>query len=164
MTEREPDIAVVVATRNRCVLLEETLDALMSQRWPTDHYEIVVADNGSTDATAETVRRAAARPHGCPIRHVFVAEPGKSHALNAALRVTRCELLAFTDDDVKPDPGWLAAIADAFGDPAVQFVAGRTFPIWKIATPAWMSPALSGALAISDGGPLRLPIRRGVNE
>ena len=58
-------LSVVIATRNRQALLALTLDALAAQDWPAEAVEIVVADNGSTDATAQVVA-AAARRRGAP--------------------------------------------------------------------------------------------------
>ena len=54
-------LSVVIATRNRQALLALTLDALAAQDWPAEAVEIVVADNGSTDATAQVVAAAARR-------------------------------------------------------------------------------------------------------
>ena len=149
-------VSVVIATRNRSVLLGRTLRALASQRWPSEQTDIIVADNGSTDDTRAVVDGCAA--DGLPVRYVFAAEPGKSHAVNLALRLTRGELIAFTDDDVQPDPDWLAGLVRAIRETDADYVAGRILPIWEIAPPAWMSPALFGVLAIPDNGPMRLPI------
>ena len=52
-------VSIVIATRNRSVLLARTLDALARQRWPADRLEIIVADNGSTDDTRAVVEDAA---------------------------------------------------------------------------------------------------------
>src|SRR5262249_8935063 len=158
----KPLLSVVLATRNRRALLESTLEALLAQEWPASDYEIVVADNGSTDGTADGVRHIAARSGVCAVRYLFVGEPGKSRALNAALPHVRGDLLALTDDDVRPDPRWLAAIAAAF-DGGVQFVVGRVLPDWEAPPPGWMSPALYGVLAVPDGGTTDLPIARGLN-
>jgi glucosyl-dolichyl phosphate glucuronosyltransferase len=158
-----PQLSVIVATRNRHALLARTLEALTGQRAPRDGFEIVVADNGSTDATPDVVRAIAERSP-CRVQYVEAAEPGKSHAVNAALRHARGELLAFTDDDVRPDPSWLEWIGRAFQDPDVDFVVGRIRPDWAVAPPSWMSPALFGVLAIPDGGPSALPIAAGLNE
>jgi glycosyltransferase involved in cell wall biosynthesis len=98
-------VSVILATRNRAALLAETLDALAKQRWPRDRFEIVVADNGSTDDTRILVESFARADDTPVVRYLFVAEPGKSHAVNAALRFARGDVLAFTDDDVLPDPG-----------------------------------------------------------
>src|SRR5580765_3816192 len=106
-------VSVVIATRNRQELLVETLAALAAQRWPRDRFEIIVADNGSTDATRSVVAQAAATAGAPSIAHLFVGQPGKSHAVNAALQAARGDLIAFTDDDVLPDPNWIAALAGA---------------------------------------------------
>jgi glycosyltransferase involved in cell wall biosynthesis len=151
-------VSVIIATRNRRALLARTLDALLRQRWPADRFEIVVADNGSTDATRVIVERAADRPSAPDIRYLFVARPGKSHAVNAALDLARGDILAFTDDDVRPDPGWLEAIVEALADEGRGFVAGRVLPEWETAPPPWMSPAVYGVLAIPDNGTRRIDI------
>jgi glycosyltransferase involved in cell wall biosynthesis len=157
-------VSVIIATRNRQALLTQTLDALGRQRWPRDRFEIVVADNGSTDGTRAVVDAAAARP-GSPItKYVFIATPGKSHAVNAALELARGDVLAFTDDDVRPDPSWIERLAAAFEETGADFVAGRVRPIWEVSPPAWMSPSLYGVLAVPDNGDARLPMARGVNE
>ena len=149
-------VSIVIATRNRSVLLGRTLRALASQRWPAGQMDIIVADNGSTDDTRAVVEQSSA--DGLPVRYLLVAEPGKSHAVNAALRLTRGALIAFTDDDVQPDPGWLAGLALAIEETGADYVAGRILPIWEVEAPAWMSPALYGVLAIPDNGISRLPI------
>jgi glycosyltransferase involved in cell wall biosynthesis len=149
-------VSVVIATRNRCALLRQTLDDLAAQKWPEDKLEVIVADNGSTDDTPAVVDRAA---HGLTcIRYLFVPTPGKSYAVNAALALARGELIAFTDDDVQPEPGWVAALVRAVVESDAEFVAGRIRPIWEIDPPRWMSPALYGVLAIPDNGDVRLEI------
>jgi len=151
-------VSIVIATRNRSVLLGQTLDAIARQRWPREQLEVIVADNGSTDGTQAVVERAAARADGAPVRYLFVEEPGKSHAVNAALRVTRGDLIALTDDDVQPDPEWLSALARAVEETDADFVAGRILPLWEVDPPSWMSPPLYGALAIPDNGVARVRI------
>jgi glycosyltransferase involved in cell wall biosynthesis len=151
-------VSIVIATRNRSVLIGQTLDAIARQRWPRERLEVIVADNGSTDGTRTVVEQAAACADGLALRYVFVAQPGKSHAVNAALRLTRGDLIAFTDDDVQPDPEWLSALARAVEDTGADFVAGRILPLWEVDPPAWISPSLYGVLAIPDNGLARLAI------
>jgi glycosyltransferase involved in cell wall biosynthesis len=157
-------VSVVIATRDRQALLAETLAALRQQRWPRDRGEIIVADNGSTDSTRAVVEAEAAATDGMPVRYLYVAEPGKSAAVNAALQHAGGDVVAFTDDDVVPDPSWLQQLAIALQDPAVDFVAGRIFPRWEAPAPQWMSPALYGVLAVADGGDEPLRIRAGGPE
>jgi GT2 family glycosyltransferase len=87
-----------------------------------------------------------------------VPRPGKSHAVNAALAIARGDLIAFTDDDVQPGPGWIDALVRAVEESGVDFVAGRILPIWEAPPPRWMSPALYGVLAVPDNGDARLDI------
>jgi glycosyltransferase involved in cell wall biosynthesis len=160
----KPFASVIIATRNREALLGRTLDALAEQDWPPDRVEVIVADNGSTDRTRDAVERAARRPGGGAIRYLHVAEPGKSHAVNAAFSHARGDLFALTDDDVRPSREWLTRLLRPFEAEEIDFVAGRIEPDWETPPPHWMSPALYGVLAIPDGGSARLFIRLGVND
>ncbi|TDC82877.1 glycosyltransferase family 2 protein [Micromonospora sp. KC606] len=55
---RRPDCTVVVPTYNRMALLARTLDSLSRQDLGTDRFEVLVVDDGSTDATRDTSTRA----------------------------------------------------------------------------------------------------------
>jgi glucosyl-dolichyl phosphate glucuronosyltransferase len=151
-----PFVSVVVATRNRAALLAETLGALLRQTWPAARYEILVADNGSTDGTPAVV--AAASLAAARVRHLSVQQPGKSHAVNAALACARGAIIAFTDDDVLPEPDWLERLGEAFDSPETDFVAGRILPRWEIGPPEWLSPGLYGVLAVPNNGEVRQAI------
>jgi glycosyltransferase involved in cell wall biosynthesis len=157
-------VSVVIATRNRQRLLAETLAGLVQLRWPRDRYEIIIADNGSTDATAAVVELAAARPSAPEIRYLYVPEPGKSFAVNAALALAGGDIIALTDDDVLPDSGWLDHLCAAFDETGADFVAGRIFARWETPPPHWMSRALYGVLAIPDNGDTRLEIAPGTSR
>jgi glycosyltransferase involved in cell wall biosynthesis len=151
-------VSVVIATRNRSALLAQTLDALARQRWPPDRFEVVVADNGSTDDTRLVVEHAAARAGALAVRYLFVGQTGKSHAVNAALLLTRGDLVAFTDDDVQPESEWIGGLVRGVEETGADFVAGRILPLWETEPPPWISPSLYGVLAIPDNGVVRLPI------
>lgn len=51
-----PQVSVIIPTYNREAELQATLESLAAQRLPTDAYEVIVADDGSTDSTAEVAR------------------------------------------------------------------------------------------------------------
>jgi glycosyltransferase involved in cell wall biosynthesis len=156
------DVSVVIATRNRAASLAGTLRALLDQESGSP-YEIVVADNGSTDETARVVEAAAARGR-VPVTYVREDRPGKPFALNAATARARGRLVAFTDDDVLPSRRWLAALARAVEREGADFVAGRIVPLWEAPPPAWLSPALYGVLGTPDAGIERRRIRADENE
>jgi glycosyltransferase involved in cell wall biosynthesis len=150
--------SVVIATRNREALLAATLQALAEQDWPTDRVEVIVADNGSSDATARIVADAGRRRGAPLVRYLFVAEPGKSAAVNQALAIASGDLIALTDDDVKPARNWLTRLAAAFDETGADFVAGRVHPTWEAPPPEWVSPSVYGVLAIPENGDHRLPL------
>jgi glycosyltransferase involved in cell wall biosynthesis len=153
-----PFISVVIATRDRARLLSDTLASLLAQQWPRDRYDIWIADNGSTDDTKAVVDSASRRPGAPTIVYRYVATPGKSYAVNALLDDVTATLIALTDDDVNPAPGWLQAIASAFEETGADFVAGRILPRWEAAPPPWLSAALHGVLAVPDNGERRLTL------
>jgi glycosyltransferase involved in cell wall biosynthesis len=121
--EETPDplpISVVVCTRNRPERLEGCLAALASQRHP--EREIVVVDNAPEDDRT----RSVAQRYG--VRYVVEPEPGLDHARNRGLGEARTPLVAFTDDDARPDPGWLAALVEGFVADEVGAVTGYVAP------------------------------------
>jgi glycosyltransferase involved in cell wall biosynthesis len=153
-----PLVSIVIATRNRERLLAETLAGLVRLRWPRDRFEIIVADNGSTDGTAAVVESACPTTSAPAIQYLLVPQPGKSYAVNAALSFARGDIIALTDDDVLPDVAWLHHLCAAFDETGADFVAGRIFARWETPPPQWMSRSLYGVLAIPDNGDTRLEI------
>jgi glycosyltransferase involved in cell wall biosynthesis len=115
----QPAVSVVVPTRNRAAYLEVTLDSLSRQRSETP-YELLVVDDGATDATPDVAERFGVRLVRHPERRTLNA------ARNTGLHEARADLIAFVDDDVLVPPGWLDALAkgaarhpeaEAFGGP-----------------------------------------------
>lgn len=135
------DISVIVCTRNRANSLARTLAALGRQQVRSGRaWEIVVADNGSSDRTPEVVQCAAA---SLPVRVGYIQEPreGKSFALNAAIAQSSGSILAFTDDDVEPPEAWLESLARALEEhPECIGVGGAVRPVWNVPLPAWLDP------------------------
>ena len=104
------DCSVLLATRNRAESLDRMLSSLAAQEAPGIEWEVLVADNGSTDDTQAVLERWSDR---LPLRHAIEPTPGKNRAVNRILGMARGALLLFTDDDVVVAPGWLAAHAAA---------------------------------------------------
>ena len=113
-------VAVVIPTRDRPQHLARVLAAVARAVDAVD--EVVVVDSASTRADAvEAAVRAGVRVVRCE-------EPGASRARNAGAAATTAPIVAFTDDDCAPRPGWTQAIAAALADPARAFVTGRVVP------------------------------------
>ena len=100
--------------------MAEFLEALGRQTWP--HYEVLVIDDGSTDATAEIV---LAFPSVCYHRQNHA---GLSVARNLGLSLARGEVIAYTDDDCLPDEDWLLHLATAYDDPGWVAAGGPNIP------------------------------------
>ena len=102
--------AIIVATCDRAVALQRLLaSALAMTGWERLTPEIIVVDDGPSDAIRFVVADVARRTPG--VRYLPVPAGGKSRALNRAIRATQARLLAFVDDDVELDAGWLVAVA-----------------------------------------------------
>ena len=110
-----PPISVVVAARNEEANLPGLLQGLARQTHP--QYEVVVVDDDSTDDTAALVARWR-RQHD-NVRLVRVRSPQaprKKNALTRGIEAASYELLAFTDADCEPLPGWLKTLAAHHAD------------------------------------------------
>jgi glycosyltransferase involved in cell wall biosynthesis len=87
-----PRVSVIIATYNRAHLLKTAIDSVLSQNYR--ELEVIVADDGSTDGTAELVRS-----YGNQVRYLYQENQGKSVMLNKALAVAVGEWTAFLDSD-----------------------------------------------------------------
>ena len=119
-SEGAGDISLVICTRDRPEALRTCLRSLGQQR--SQPGEIIVVDNSAGGSAL-----AVCREHPGVV-HVHEPRPGLSHARNAGVRAARRPIIAFTDDDVEPHPGWLAELARAFGRHEVDCVTGLVLP------------------------------------
>jgi len=90
----------------------QTIDSLARQR--DDRFELIMIDNGSTDAGAAEARRHA-RMLGVHVTELECPTPGKVHALAAGLHRVRTPLVAICDADTLYPPEYVGRIVDLFG-------------------------------------------------
>ncbi len=146
------DVTVTVCTYNRAPSLRHTLEALAGQRSPVAvDWELVIVDNNSRDETATVVREFAARAP-VPVTYLFEPRQGVSWARNAAVARAKGEVIAFTDDDVKPASDWVAMLWTLLSESKADMIGGRILPDWSGPLPGWLKRNrwLYGNLALVD--------------
>jgi glycosyltransferase involved in cell wall biosynthesis len=135
-------ISVVIPVRNGMPWLEEQLHALVAQECD-EPWEVILADNGSTDGTQDFARAWSAEHEN--FRLVDATERrGAPSARNIAVDGANGDLLAFCDADDVVLPGWLAACAAALEKADV--VAGN-FDFWSL-----------------NGGPTKHPVPAAIRQ
>jgi glycosyltransferase involved in cell wall biosynthesis len=132
---RLPRLSVVVCTRDRPAALARCLGSLTALRGSAAAaalaLEVLVVDNAPSDDRTRAV--AAAVPG---VRYVRAPVRGLDFARNCALREARGDFVAFFDDDVTVDPGWLVGFAEAWAaHPDAAAVTGPVLPL-ALETPA----------------------------
>jgi glycosyltransferase involved in cell wall biosynthesis len=129
------ELTVVIPARNEELMLPAQLEALLAQQW-SGAWEVVVADNGSTDGTAEVVQRYGQADSR--LRLVGAHErDGVNYCRNTGVLAGRGRSVAFCDADDIVGTGWVAALGEALRDH--EFVTGpleldELNPPWLAAT------------------------------
>ncbi|RZU02265.1 oligosaccharide flippase family protein [Rivibacter subsaxonicus] len=115
-----PRVSLVMPVWNGEATVRACLDAVEAQTYPRELIQVIVVDNGSSDATA----RIVAEYPGVMLLHE--PSPGSYSARNRGITEARGEYIAFTDADCMPAPDWLARAVDAArAAPDVGIVGGR---------------------------------------
>lgn len=124
LNNRETFYSVIVPSYNRCDEIRELLASFGSLHFPVQRFELIIADDGSTDGTADLVKDCQ---RNCRFElHLYRQEnQGPGAARNMGMARARGDVFIFIDSDCTVDAGWLTAIdtalkqegADAFGGP-----------------------------------------------
>ncbi len=123
-TAQQPELSVIVATHNRRELLRRCLESLAAQTQDPASFEVIVADDGSTDGSAEI---AEAFEAAFGLRVMRLEKVGKPAALNAAIELARGSVCVFLDDDVVASPELLSEhLATHRDDPTTLGIGALT--------------------------------------
>jgi len=123
-----PGVSVVIPIYNGEQDLPNLLQSLRAQTYPSDRVEYWLVDNRSSDRTPTLLQAAAAQAaqDRFPLYYRSQAQIQSSYAArNVGIRAATHNILAFTDADCRPQPGWLAALMQPFSQPDIGIVAGE---------------------------------------
>jgi len=129
-------ISVIIATKDRRESLLRTMKSLQQQT--LSDFEIIVVDNAADPHVAWAIEEfnETARVKVLYLTH---NSGGISGARNAAVKLARGDLLAFTDDDLTFDTNWLASHVEKFIEhPEMAAAGGRIEPYWQKKPPQWL--------------------------
>lgn len=118
-----PLISVIIPTYNRPAQLTACLGSFLGQDYPTGRWELVVVNDGGTPPWPHLPDDLLAR---LPLRRVRGEHRGPAAARNLGVGHANGSLLAFTDDDCRVLPDWLAQWARGFSESPWHALAGRT--------------------------------------
>ena len=135
-----PAVSVVVCTFNGERTLERCLQELERVDYPD--FEVIVVDDGSTDASAEIAAR-----HAC--RLIRTENRGLASARNTGMRAACGEIVAYLDDDAYPDPHWLRYLVETIEEGGFAGAGGPNLP------PAEDGP-VARCVAEAPGGPIHV--------
>jgi GT2 family glycosyltransferase len=114
-----PRVSVVVCAYNSAATLEECFDGLKALDYPD--YEVIVVNDGSTDATDEITLRYG-------FRLISTENHGLACARNAGLEAATGQIVAYMDADARPDPHWLSHLAHTFTRSSHVGIGGPNIP------------------------------------
>ncbi|HEX6117471.1 MAG TPA: glycosyltransferase family 2 protein [Solirubrobacterales bacterium] len=116
---RSPLVSLVIAAHDEEDVIARKVENALALDWPRERLEIIVASDGSTDATVERAREAGAD------LVLELPRAGKIATQNAAAERARGDLLAFSDANAYWRPDALGRLVARFADPEVGYVCGQ---------------------------------------
>ena len=120
-----PTITVVIPVRNEAANIGSLLDDLSRQTYA--RFEVIVADDSSTDDTLAVVRQYAARSSypltPLPLADERTASP-KKRAISQSIALAVGDLIVTTDGDCRAGPDWLTSIAAFYGQTGAKLISG----------------------------------------
>jgi cellulose synthase/poly-beta-1,6-N-acetylglucosamine synthase-like glycosyltransferase len=131
-----PGVSILVPAFNEARVLDRALESLVRLDYP--EYEIVVIDDGSTDATLEVAKEWEGRAAGVEVRVVTRRNGGKARALNLGIEVSRHPFVMAMDADSRIEPRTLKAAIPHFRDPIVGAVAGNVKVENRVSLLTWL--------------------------
>ena len=136
MMDTSPETTIIVPVWNAESEIEGFIRSFQEVHFPSGGVELVVVDNGSTDATVSEVKRHCGNL-SFSVQVVCELHFQSSYAArNRGIQAARGELLVFTDIDCRPDPHWLLQATEAFSNPTLQLAGGNVVFTYRTSRPS----------------------------
>ena len=145
---KTPKVSVVICAYNAESTMDACMRSLQELRYP--NYEVIVVDDGSTDATREIAERY-------PVKVISQPNKGLSVARNVGAQAATGEIIAYTDSDCVVDPDWLTYLAYKFEYGGFVAVGGPNLPPPE-------ASRIPACVAASPGGPTHVLLNDEVAE
>ena len=147
-TPGDATISVVVCayTDARRALLDNSIESILAQLGASD--QLVVAIDYNDELLHRVSTQYGTRATVVP----NAAEPGISGARNSGIAASRCDVVAFVDDDAEIQPGWLELLRADYRNPAIAGVGGYAQPVWPTERPGWFPVEFDWVVGCSHKG------------
>ena len=127
---KDPFVSILVPAHNEALVLRRTLTALIDFDYPADRYEIIVANDNSSDQTVEIIgelqKKYPEHRLFCVSTDSVVGGTGKSNALNIAYSISKGSVIAIYDADNTPERKALRLLVEnLMTDPKAAAVIGK---------------------------------------
>lgn len=132
------NVSAIIPTRNRCEALRRTLESVAGVEGGEHDFEIIVVDNGSTDATPAVCEEIRVKHPARRWRYFYEPMPGLLSGRHRGAQEASGEICAYLDDDMRVSTGWLGAVREAFERPEVVLAGGPSSPLFEAPPPDWL--------------------------
>jgi len=139
-----PAVSVVIPCHNEAEFIEQLLDAVRLQ--DIRPVEVIVVDNGSTDASPSVVEAYGRRHPSMPLRLIQCARPGAAASMNEGIRHAVGDAIVRLDGHSVPRPDYIRRAVERLGEPRAGVVGG----VWEIVPGAATLRAKAIALAVGS--------------
>ena len=119
--KKYPSVSVLIPAYNEVLTIEKTVKSVVAAKYPRK--QIVVIDDGSSDATAQVVTKLIKRYPRTDIKLIIQENAGKGAALNRGIKVAKGELVMVLDADATIDVDALKNCIKYFDDPKIKAIA-----------------------------------------
>lgn len=157
------ELSIIVVTKNRCELLKELLESILRQKGKKRfEYEVIIADNGSTDSTKRIVKEFQ-ESSDIDLVYLYDERTGRSRTCNKAIGQAKGNIIVFTDDDVIVAEDWIEEIYNCFKETKADAIGGKILTRFPKHVKHWTMDymdILTGPYVNHDYGEGILPYQR----